>query len=82
MQRQLPNAFNATVPSPGHLSGLHVPQEHTRAPDEDSPPRDWSQLGRRVLAEAWRRLRDEHATRETSQARPVVPAPDQEHRTR
>ena len=84
MQRQLPNAFGAMVPSLGYSSGPHVPQEHTRIPDEDSAPRDWSQLGRRVLAEAWRRLRDELAARDTSQATPVAPArrearpPDQE----
>ena len=80
MQRQLPNAFDAMVPSLCHSSGRQVPQEHTRAPDEDSPPRDWSQLGRRVLAEAWRRLMEEHAARHTSPATPVVPAPDQEQR--
>ena len=78
MQRQLPNAFDGFVPSLCHSSGSNVPQEHAQALNEDSSPPDWSHLGRRVLAEAWRRLTEEHATRDTSRATPAVPALDQE----
>ena len=56
------------------LSGCPVPQDHTGTSD-DAPPRDWSHLGRRVLAEAWRRLMDEHTARQAVRATPVVPAP-------
>lgn len=52
-----------------------VPQEHTGAPNPDSPPRDWSHMGRRVLAEAWRRTTDDLATRPLAGAGPAVPAP-------
>ncbi len=45
------------------------------APDDDTPPRDWSQLGRRVLAEAWRRFTEEHVTRPPTAATPVASAP-------
>ena len=75
MQRQLPNASYATMASLRESSGSRVPQEHTRTPVDDPPPRDWSQLGRRVMAEAWRRLTDEHAAGPKSAATPVVPAP-------
>ncbi len=46
------------------------------APDTGSSPvhRDWSHLGRRVLAEAWRRLTDEHRPAQPC-ATPAVPAP-------
>ncbi len=55
--------------------GSQVPQEHTGRSRGDSSPRDWSHLGRRVLAEAWRRLTDERHPRRSSKAAPVVPAP-------
>lgn len=70
----LEDAFDPTrrtASEPGN-----VPQEHetpwanpTPAPD-DSLPQDWSQLGRRVLAEAWRRTTEEVARRRG--ATPVV----------
>jgi hypothetical protein len=41
----------------------------------DSQPRDWSQLGRRVMAEAWRRTTEELAARQAAEAKPAVPAP-------
>jgi hypothetical protein len=40
---------------------------------ENSPPGDWSALGRRVLAEALRRATDELETRAAGPARPVRP---------
>jgi hypothetical protein len=51
-----------------------VPQEHSAAAANDSLPRDWSHLGRRVLAEAWRRLMDERCCA-LKCAMPAVPAP-------
>jgi len=53
----------------GESSGGTVPQEHIRQPG-DSALRDWSQLGRRVLAEAWRRFTDDVARH--SAATPVA----------
>jgi hypothetical protein len=75
MQRQLPIASRARVARPTPASGGRVPQEHIRTPDSDAAPRDWSQLGRRVLAEAWYRLTDEHGPGRGIAATPVVPAP-------
>lgn len=57
-------------------TGRRVPQEHTKA--NDSVPRDWSQLGRRVLTEALRRATDELAARKRDGQTPVVPAPNSE----
>ncbi len=88
MHRQPHNAPSAEAASLCQPSGGQpwtpgdqdqVPQEHFTTPADDTSPRDWSHLGRRVMAEAWRRLTDEHATRQSAQAAPVVPAPhDQE----
>ncbi len=79
MQRQLSNLFDSSRPSLSELSGCCVPQEHISTPDKTLPPRDWSHLGQRVLAKAWRRLTDDRVTRRTSRAAPVVPAPNQEN---
>ncbi len=51
--------------------------EHSPLAD-DSPPRDWSELGRRVLAEALRRATDELHRRNGWSARPAVPPPPAE----
>lgn len=50
-----------------------VPQEHL-LPAHDSAPRDWSQLGRWVLAEAWRRFTDD-AGLHAVVASPIVSTP-------
>lgn len=49
-----------------------VPQEHL-LPAHDSAPRDWSRLGRWVLAEAWRRFTDD-AGAHAGVASPIVSA--------
>lgn len=41
---------------------------------QDSEPRDWSELGRRVLAEALRRATDELVQRNGSMPTSVVPS--------
>ncbi len=83
MRRQLHQSIDAQATSardrrsPQRRSfGCHVPQEHNSTPDEALPPRDWSHLGRRVLAEAWRRLTDERVSRSPATASPVVRARD------
>ncbi len=53
-----------------------VPVATHDAPASNSlPPADWSDLGRRVLAEAWRRTTDELAARGRLGVSPVVLAP-------
>ncbi len=74
MQRRLPHSRCNQRSSRRPTSGVRVPQEHKVTPDEDSQPRDWSQLGRRVMAEAWRRLTDERAARRSQTATPAAPA--------
>ncbi len=74
MQRQLPTRFGEPTASLYETPGRSVPQEHNFAADRDPQPGAWSLLGRRVLAEAWRRLTAEHA-RPSSGAIPAVPAP-------
>jgi hypothetical protein len=74
MPRPLDDTFDVVASSSRRSSGVPVPQEHTAVPDADPAPRDWSQLGRRVLAEAWRRTTEELAARHTRSATPVVPA--------
>jgi hypothetical protein len=44
----------------------------------DSEPRDWSELGRRVLAEALRRATDELKRRNAALPASVVPPPARE----
>ena len=78
MDRQHLDTLDPATTSTREPPNGSVPQEHTAAADEGSPPRDWSRLGRRVLAEAWRRTTDEFAARQTSRAGPVVPAPGSE----
>ncbi len=41
---------------------------------QDSEPRDWNELGRRVLAEALRRATDELVRRDGSKPASVVPS--------
>lgn len=67
------DTFDPTL-SGSHAWSAQVPQEHTSLPGQDSPPSDWSQLGRQVLAEAWRRTTEESASRRP-QATPAVSAP-------
>ncbi len=64
---------HAAAPSRNSADRI-VPQEHNLAAAVDSSDRDWSCLGRRVLAEAWRRYTEEHATRPAQCATPAVPA--------
>ena len=78
MQRRLPHPRNTQASSRHRTSSAAVPLEHNAAPAADSPPQDWSQLGRRVMAEAWRRLTDERATRRSLEATPAAPAPREE----
>lgn len=66
------------TPSPIARPSGPVPQEHNHRQHSDTLPRDWSQLGRQVLAEAWRRTTDAIAARQQSGATPVVPAPNPE----
>lgn len=49
------------------------------SPAADSEPRDWSELGRRVLAEALRRTRDEFARRHATRPTSVVPQSNPEN---
>ena len=70
---------NRDVPNPAasHADATfdrQVPQEHTGG-SNDSQPRDWSQLGRRVMAEAWRRITDDVGTHPLAVAAPAAPAP-------
>jgi hypothetical protein len=51
---------------------------HSQERAADSPPRDWSQIGRRVLAEAWRRITEDLAARRTPGPVATVPHPDGE----
>jgi len=74
VQRRPRRTPNAEPPSLCQSSGNAVPLEHANVPAEDTPPRDWSQLGRRVLAEAWRRLMDEQMPCRPT-ATPVAQAP-------
>jgi len=77
MNRWWPDALDSTPPpsSPrGRSAGTWPPTPAGCG----SSPRDWSELGRRVLAEAWRRTRDELAARATPAHEPVVPAPGRE----
>jgi hypothetical protein len=74
MPRPLDNTIDVVASSSRRSSGVPVPQEHIAVPDANSTPRDWSQLGRRVAAEAWRRTTEELAARHTRSATPVVPA--------
>ncbi len=74
MPRPLDNTIDFVASSSRRLSGVPVTQEHIAVPDADSTPRDWSQLGRRVLAEAWHRTTEELAARHARSATPVVPA--------
>lgn len=64
---------DALTTSPGRAAGR--PSLAERRPDSDSLPPSWSHLGRRVLAEAWRRAREALALRSTPDPTPVVPAP-------
>lgn len=77
MVRPLENSFDPAGSRRRESSERYVPQEHTGVSDNDSAPRDWSQLGRRVLAEAWRRTTDDVAG-QVATATPVVPAPRSE----
>jgi hypothetical protein len=54
---------------------------HPRRPVDDSPPRDWSQMGRRILAEAWRRITDDLAARHTPGPETNAPRPGTEDAT-
>gem|GEM_PF-5800706 len=82
MRRQLQRSLDSPAgpaqdrcPLPRCSFGRHVPEEHNRTLNEVLPPRDWSHLGRRVLAEAWRRLTEERASQPSATASPVVRAP-------
>lgn len=76
MTRQFSSADVLKPPTSATSTGP-VPQEHDPLPADHPAPRDWSQMGRRVLAEAWRRFMDERARR-TDSATPVAPAPHAE----
>ncbi len=78
MDRQLRNSCQHTRSILGQPSGDQVPQEHNQATDENALLRDWSQLGRRVMAQAWRRFTDDLADSQDNSATPVVPAPHPE----
>ena len=88
MKRLLDDTFDPSLTACRSPIAGQVPQEHAghppighkRAkggPDDDSSPRDWSQLGRRVLAEAWRLTKEESAARILC-ATPAVQAPPPE----
>lgn len=69
------NSFDPTTSALHPSASPSVPQEHNaKRADADSSPRDWSQLGRRVLAEAWRRTTDD-VVRQPTPATPADPAP-------
>ena len=85
MKRPLDDTFDPSLTACRPPIAGQVPQEHAGrppvgqtpakgGPDDDSSPRDWSQLGRRVLAEAWHRTTEELAARHARSATPVVPA--------
>jgi hypothetical protein len=76
VQRQLPSATDIRQSLLDSLAD-HVPQEHNGT-GEDSTPRGWSHMGRRVLAEAWRRFTDERVANADPAATPVAPAPFQD----
>ena len=89
MKRPLDDTFDPSLTACRSLFAGQVPQEHAGrppvgrkpakgVPDDDSPPRDWSQLGRRVLAEAWRLTKEESAARILFGATPAVLAPPPE----
>ncbi len=74
MARQLPVVFSLGHRfQTGAAPCRTVPQEHTFAAGANSAPRDWSDLGRRVLAEAWRRFTEDAALDQALPARPVAP---------
>lgn len=72
MSRQLPDVLDASMTSRRIPSDRHVPQEYTPTSDTAPSRTDWSDLGRRVLAEAWRRLTEEPQARRRKRANPVV----------
>jgi hypothetical protein len=76
MSQRNVDRFDPTLSTRGDDPVGDVPQEHTPHTTCANPSaRDWSQLGRRVLAEAWRRTTDELADRQRPDAMPAVPAP-------
>lgn len=58
------DAFVRTTSTACEIADCCVPQEHNQQPTDSA--RDWSFLGRRVLAEALRRTTDELARRQTA----------------
>jgi len=75
MERELQSAG---AESRTHTSPARRPATHGIIREHDSASDGWSQLGRRVLAEAWRRTTDEFATLRRATGSPVVPAPGAE----
>lgn len=78
MQRTPTDSLNAATSLSREPSDPHVPQEHTLAADADPAPRDWSQWGRRVLAEAWRRTTEDLRSRSSAGTTPADSAPQAE----
>lgn len=77
MYRRWPDALDPT-PTPSSPHGRVVGRMASTPAGCGSAPQDWSELGRRVLAEAWRRTTDELAARAMPAQEPVVPAPGRE----
>ena len=76
MPRKKPDTVEATTaPRPvANPAAVTSP-----SPAADSEPRDWSELGRRVLAEALQRTRDEFVRRHTTRPTSVVPQSNSEN---
>lgn len=72
MERELQSA---TAESETHALPTLRPATHGLGTGDDPASDGWSQLGRRVLAEAWRRTTEEFATLRRAAVSPVVPAP-------
>ncbi len=77
MYRRWPDTLDRT-PTPSSPHGRVAGSKPPTPAGRGSAPQDWSELGRRVLAEAWRRTTDELAARAMPAQEPVVPAPGRE----